>query len=271
MVRCCTILAMSTSHYDTVTARLPILGVAAVQASHVGQVRDHNEDSSAWLPELGLAVVADGVGGYLAGEVASAIATCQIVNELYSHWLATGGHWPAELKGLLKTAMGKANRAIIEAASQDAGCRGMATTAVIAIFTEQDLWLAHIGDSRLYRWRQATLTALTRDHTLRQQLIDQGLCSPAEAAEAVGSNIITRALGTEASPRVETSCHRLHAGDRYLLCTDGLHDMLEDREIAQTLASIEDIQASAYRLLDLANLAGGRDNITVVLAASITR
>ncbi|HED14545.1 MAG TPA: serine/threonine-protein phosphatase [Gammaproteobacteria bacterium] len=261
---------MSISHGDATTANLQSTsGFLAVQASHVGQLRAHNEDSSAWLPELGLAVVADGVGGYRAGEVASAIATYQIVSELYRRWLTAGRSWKATaLCSTLEAALGSANHAIIEVAGREIRYQGMATTAVAAVFGSETLWLAHIGDSRLYRWRESTLTVLTHDHTLQQQLIDQGLCSPTEAAAAVGSNIITRALGAEASARVETSRHRLHAGDRYLLCTDGLHDMLEDREIASSMATIKNVQTSACHLLDLANLAGGHDNITVILVAS---
>jgi len=257
---------MNTPHYDTVTGlSQSILSFSAVQASHVGQLRDHNEDSSAWLPELGLAVIADGVGGYRSGEVASALATSQIVHSLANQWRIAGKRWPGAVSNILEAAMNAANHAIIDTARQDTDCQGMATTAVAAVFHAQNLWLAHIGDSRLYRWRQSTLTPLTRDHTLRQQLIDQGICSPVEAAAAVGGNIITRALGTEARARAEIGSHPMLAGDRYILCTDGLHDMLEDREIALALATIEDARTAAYRLLDLANLAGGRDNITVVL------
>jgi len=260
---------MNTSHHDvTATRSQPVLGFSAVQASHVGKVCKHNEDCSAWLPELGLAVVADGVGGYCAGEVASAIATSQIVNTLYNQWLTAGGRWPEALYSSLTAAIEVANSAIINVAKADTGCQGMATTAVVAVFQDQSLWIAHIGDSRLYRWRQSTLTRLTRDHTLQQRLIDQGFCTPAEAVTAVGSHIITRALGTEVTARVETSCHDIQAGDHYLLCSDGLHDMLEDHEIAQVLASTVGVHNSAYRLLDQANLAGGRDNITVVLVAS---
>lgn len=260
---------MNGPHFKTVTGQpRSTLGFTATQASDVGQLRDHNEDSSAWLPELGVAIVADGVGGYRAGEVASAIATSQLVNSLLDQWLAAGGCWSTTKPNFLEAAMRAANRALVEAASQNPDWQGMATTAVVAVFDDQKLWWAHIGDSRLYRLRQSVLTPLTHDHTLRQQLINQGLCTPEEAVAAVGSNIITRALGTETMAQLETGCHSVQAGDRYLLCTDGLHDMLEDAEIARTLGGIEDLQQSVYRLLDLANLAGGRDNITAVLVAS---
>ncbi len=235
--------------------------------SDAGRVRDNNEDAVGCDPELGLAVLADGMGGYNAGEIASAMAVATLRSEL-TLWLAVSGDGDdsAAVRAAMQQATDAANHAIYEAAHQNAQYHGMGTTLVLGLFRDRRAVIGHIGDSRCYRWRGGQLQALTRDHSLLQEQIDAGLLTPAEAAHAPNRNLVTRALGVEPTVELEVNEHAVEAGDVFLLCSDGLNDMLGDREIGALLArGGHDMPGSAQALMDAANAAGGRDNISLVL------
>ncbi len=236
--------------------------------SDPGRVRKHNEDSVAINADLGCVVLADGMGGYLAGEVASQITTEKIMAEITLRLdgfnLREQEHQAANW---LQQAIINANRAILDCAAGNSDYSGMGTTVVSAIFLEDKVFIAHVGDSRLYRWRNQTLEALTSDHSVLQQMLDNGLYTPEEARNAPNKNLVTRALGLNGQIESTVSEHTILNQDLYLLCSDGLNDMLDDAEISAVLASHEDnIEEAASALIQAANDKGGFDNISVILA-----
>jgi protein phosphatase len=160
-----------------------------------------------------------------------------------------------------------ANRAIFNAAHADPQFAGMGTTLVVGVFRGGRLLLGHIGDSRGYRWREGHLVQLTRDHSLLQEQIDAGLISPEQAARSPQKNLVTRAVGVEDVVLLEAHAHAVHPDDWFLLCSDGLSDMLDDSQIAAVLSAYPQIDKAAPALIDAANQAGGRDNIAVILVA----
>ena len=158
-----------------------------------------------------------------------------------------------------------ANRAIFNAANSNPQYAGMGTTLVVGVFRETRLLLGHVGDSRGYRLRAGRLMQITHDHSLLQEQIDAGLITPEQAAFSANKNLVTRAVGVEDTVLLETHLHEVMPGDIYLLCSDGLSDMLDDETIAQLLQSCESLPEAASALIDAANDAGGKDNISVVL------
>lgn len=238
-------------------------GLEAFGLTDQGRRREQNEDAFdvvvyADNPSGGLFVVADGMGGYAAGEVASELAIKQITTTFRSTREGT-------LAERLERAVQDANVAIAQA-GQDAIRRGMGSTVVCAAIEDGFLISAHVGDSRLYRLRGQAIERLTRDHSLVQARVDSGLMTMEEAEAAGNRNIVTRALGMELGVEVELGEHTVEPGDRYLLCSDGLAGMVRDREmrhIAGTMAP----EAACRQLIDLANDRGGPDNITVVIVA----
>ncbi len=232
-----------------------------------GLVRENNEDSVTFDASSGLAVLADGMGGYNAGEVASAMATTFIRSEL-GRWLAEAGHQTSarDLRRAMEICADNANRAIFNAANANPQYAGMGTTLVVAVFQQDRLMLGHIGDSRCYRLRDGLLTRMTRDHSLLQEQLDAGLITPDEAADSLHKNLITRALGVEDSVLLEVNEHRIAPGDLYLLCSDGLSDMIDEETMASLLCTQTDLPHLATRLIETANANGGRDNISVLLA-----
>ncbi len=232
-----------------------------------GRVRHNNEDAIVADPARGLAVLADGMGGYNAGEVASAMATSLLARQLGEHLDALGpAPTPGDAVQALRAAADHANRSIFQAARDHASYRGMGTTLVAAVFRAQCLVLGHIGDSRAYRWRRGALTRLTRDHSLLQEQLDAGLITPQQAAVSLHRNLVTRALGIEETVRFEVHEHVVEPGDCYLLCSDGLTDMVDDTRISAILARPGRLQDKVHALVDAANAQGGRDNIAVLLA-----
>jgi protein phosphatase len=231
-----------------------------------GRARSNNEDSVAVDEDSALAVLADGMGGYNAGEVASGMATSFIQAEL-GRWLKEGGQraTDAEVRRAMDICVDNANRAIFNASNANPQYAGMGTTLVVAVFREGQLRLGHVGDSRAYRWRAGQLAQITRDHSLLQEQIDAGLITPEQAAFSANKNLVTRAVGVEDTVLLETHLHELQPGDVVLMCSDGLTDMLDDAAIAQLLATHEDLPAAGKALIDAANEAGGKDNIALVL------
>lgn len=237
-----------------------------------GLVRSHNEDSISHNQECGLAVLADGMGGYNAGEVASAIAISTL-NEALEAQLQTRA-WVARsrrskyIQQLLAASVERANSAILAAARSEPQFSGMGTTLVAAIFHRNKLTIAHVGDSRVYRLRRGELALLTRDHSLLQEQIDAGLIDPEMARFSSNRNLITRAVGVDHAIDVEVHDHQTQVGDVYLLCSDGLSDMLSTQEIAEILRNtVSDLGLACDALVARANKNGGRDNTSVILIA----
>jgi protein phosphatase len=235
-------------------------------AVDTGRARSNNEDSVAVDEPARLAVLADGMGGYNAGEVASGMLTAFIKAEL-GRWLQEAGDnaTDAEVRRAMDICVDNANRAIFNAANSNPQYAGMGTTLVMAVFREGRLLVGHVGDSRAYRLRGGKLAQITRDHSLLQEQIDAGLITPEQAAFSANKNLVTRAVGVEDTVLLETHLHEVQPGDIYLLCSDGLSDMLDDEAIAQVLQAHDSVPAIGTGLIDAANDAGGKDNIAVVL------
>ncbi len=236
-----------------------------------GMVRSHNEDSVFGNPHGGLVVLADGMGGYNAGEVASGMTTTVLSTELEAAF-ATRSPDDEEAEGLsyahsaILSRVAQTNSAIYNAAESQPQYAGMGTTLVLALFHDNKVTVAHIGDSRLYRLRDGELTQLTKDHSLLQEQIDAGMITAEDARHSQNKNLVTRALGVD--PEVETEIHDHDAlpGDIFLLCSDGLNDMVEDEETAMTLQVLgANLELAATQLIQMANDNGGRDNVSVIL------
>jgi PPM family protein phosphatase len=232
-----------------------------------GLARENNEDSVTVDKPTRLAILADGMGGYNAGEIASGMATTFIKSEL-GRWLAQAGrHANArEVRRAMEICVDNANRSIFNAANSNPQYSGMGTTLVVGVFQDGRLMLGHIGDSRCYRLRGATLEQITKDHSLLQEQMDAGLITPEQAATSTNKNLVTRALGVEDAVLLEVNEHRVEPGDLFLMCSDGLSDMLDDEAIAQILSSEGSLEQKSVQLIDAANANGGRDNISVLLA-----
>jgi protein phosphatase len=241
-------------------------------ATHTGMVRAHNEDAIGTDPSIGLAVLADGMGGYNAGEVASGIAVALISKESRDMLSRVASNerdrGTGELMAIkiLRNVIGRANASIFQAANSQPQYAGMGTTLVVALLADNQLIVAHVGDSRLYRLRGDELEQLTRDHSLLQEQIDSGMITKEMARRSQNKNLVTRAVGIE--PQVEADIHTYEAveGDMFLLCSDGLNDMVDDEDILLTLASLKaNLPLAANQLVQMANDNGGRDNVSVIL------
>ncbi|MBK6637692.1 MAG: Stp1/IreP family PP2C-type Ser/Thr phosphatase [Rhodocyclaceae bacterium] len=236
-----------------------------------GVVRSHNEDSVATREAVGLVVLADGMGGYNAGEVASGMATTLLASELERAFSErspsqVGAGGTAFAHTALAQEIARANGAIYQAARSQPQYAGMGTTLVTAVFHNNSLTVGHLGDSRLYRLRNGEFETITRDHSLLQEQIDAGLINKEQARLSQNKNLVTKALGVD--PEVEPSIQTLpvQVGDIYLLCSDGLNDMVEDEEIGMTLGMLAaNLPLCASQLIELANDNGGRDNVSVIL------
>lgn len=224
--------------------------------SDIGKVRDTNEDSFICRPPL--FVVADGMGGHVAGEVASRMAVEAVGNCFDA---ARGG----DPLALLSQAITQANKMIFRMAQEDDGCAGMGTTVTAAFVEGTKLYWGHVGDSRLYLLRAGALSQITEDHSLVSELVKKGNITAVEALSHPHRNILTRAVGTGEDVLVDTGSFGLLPGDRVLLCTDGLTNMVADEEIAATLRQGGDVAALLAGMVEKANAAGGLDNITAIL------
>jgi serine/threonine protein phosphatase PrpC len=250
--------------------------LAFVGKTDTGRVREHNEDTIASDVDVGLLVLADGMGGYNAGEVASGIAVKTITNlvreglareDLASIDRSTGLTRPSIV---LRDAITRANKIIYQTARSQAECEGMGTTVVAALFYDNRISIAHVGDSRLYRQRGSEIAQVTMDHSLLQELVDRGFYSPEEAQRAANKNYVTRALGVEPQVEVEVQEQPVDKGDIFILCSDGLSDMVEDEDIRLTISTFgANLDTVAKQLIQLANENGGRDNVSVVLAQAV--
>lgn len=223
--------------------------------SDVGRVRDGNEDS--YLVQDPFYVVADGMGGHLAGDVASRIAV-QTISEKTQDGNAT-------TPDALERAVKAANQAIWSKAHEDPSLHGMGTTCTLVLVTDSEIHLAHVGDSRAYLFRDGELTQVSDDHTLVGRMVKEGRLKPEEAERHPQRNIVTRALGVDEDVEVDLETVSVQEGDTILICSDGLTSMVDANAIRDVLANASDPQQAADRLIDIANEAGGEDNITAVV------
>jgi len=246
-----------------------------VGLTDTGKVREHNEDTIAVDADIGLLVLADGMGGYNAGEVASGIAVKTIVNLVKEQVEREDLNVQDREAGLsrptiiLRDAIHRANKIIYQTARTQPQCEGMGTTVVAALFFDNKITIAHVGDSRLYRQRVGgdKLEQVTMDHSLLQELVDRGFYSAEEAQRAANKNYVTRALGVEPNVDVEIQEVPANKGEVFILCSDGLSDMVEDEDIHLTINTFSaNLDTVAKQLIQLANDNGGRDNVSVVMA-----
>ncbi len=256
------------------SATMSLIGkINSVALSDTGKVREHNEDMIGAETDIGLFVLADGMGGYNAGEVASGIAVKTITNlvreavqreNLSDRDPASGLSRPGII---LRDAIHRANKIIYHTSKTQPQCEGMGTTVVACLFYDNRISMAHVGDSRLYRLRENRFEQMTADHSLLQELVDRGFYSPEEAQRATNKNYVTRALGVEENVEVSITEHPVQKSDYYVLCSDGLSDMIEDEDIHLTISTFSaNLDTVAKQLIQLSNDNGGRDNVSVVMA-----
>jgi PPM family protein phosphatase len=237
------------------------------QLTDQGRVRDNNEDYVFLDETHGLVLLADGMGGYNAGEVASHMAVTHMAAELGS-WFVQGGKLANSkaIRRAMEASAENVNKSIFKEAHENPECAGMGTTLVMGVFLSGSVMVGHIGDSRCYCLRQNQLKQLTRDHSFLQEQLDAGLISPEQAAVSPHRNLVTRAMGVEPKVQLEVHEYRVNKGDLYLFCSDGLTDMVIDRDIGYILRATDiPLKQKARQLVDLANASGGRDNISVLL------
>lgn len=243
-----------------------------VGMSDPGRIREHNEDTIGTDADIGLVVLADGMGGYKAGEVASGIAVRTVMGLVKSAVEREDLTLQDDDSGLnrpgilLRDAIQRANKLIYQTARTQPNCEGMGTTIVAGLFFDNKLTIAHVGDSRMYRFRDGKLEQVTQDHSLLQELVARGFYTPEEAQRAAAKNYVTRALGVETTVDVDVKVLPVAKDDLYLLCSDGLSDMVEDDDIQLTINTFgANLETLARQLVLLSNDNGGRDNISVVL------
>ncbi len=237
----------------------------------VGRVRTNNEDAVGADDELGLLILADGMGGYKAGEVASGVAVASVLETVRKRLpqlrddAGEDDHSAHAL--LLREALEAAHTSVYHVSRSQKQCEGMGTTAVVLLFRDDCIAVASVGDSRLYRLRDREIQQVTRDHSLVQELIDRGFYSEEEAEQKVARNIVTRALGIEPEIQVDLIEEPAEVGDIYLMCSDGLSDLVPADAIRLTLLQFADnLENAAAELVRQANMAGGKDNVSVVVA-----
>lgn len=249
------------------------LRIEVAGETNVGMKRTHNEDSFSIIEDSGLYVVADGMGGHASGEVASKMA----VDSLREFFAATATDpertWPYKMdraKGYeenrLITGIKLANLRIYETAQRESGKRGMGTTIVVLFAVEEGVYVAHVGDSRIYRVRDGKIEQLTEDHSLLNDYIKMKRLTPEEIANFPHKNVIVRALGMKDTVKVDTRFEAPREGDLYILCSDGLSGPVEDPEMLEIVTKHADLKTAASKLIERANENGGPDNITAVLA-----
>ncbi len=243
-----------------------------VGMSDTGRIREHNEDTIGTDSDIGLVVLADGMGGYKAGEVASGIAVRTVMTllkealEREDLTLRDPESGLSRSGILLRDAINRANKIIYQTAKTQPNCEGMGTTVVAGLFFDDKLTVAHVGDSRLYCQRAGELRQVTQDHSLLQELVARGFYTPEEAQRAASKNYVTRALGVEPTVEVDVTEVPVLKDDLFLLCSDGLSDMVEDEDIHLTISTFGgNLETLARQLVLLSNENGGRDNVSIVV------
>ena len=240
--------------------------------SDVGKRREKNEDSYLVNDELALYTVADGMGGHLGGDIASRLAATtveEVVKDLEKDpdmTLQEGINIkPGEYQGYLRYAVALSSKRIFEKAHDESTLRGMGTTMVALLFRSNKVYIANVGDSRAYRIREEEISQITKDHSLVGEQMRAGILTEDEAKASRLKNIITRSVGFQEDVEADVDIRVVREGDRYLLCSDGLSNMIEDDEI-RDIVSTNDLDTACKRLIDIANERGGDDNITVIIA-----
>jgi len=253
------------------------MDVQAAGLTHVGRQRQHNEDSYLVAGDARLFLVADGMGGHAAGEIASRIAVDSI-SEFILHTKEDDGTWPhaydehyKRVTNRLMAAVRMANTRVLEAMRKDARLRGMGTTVVACLADEKTMSVAHVGDSRAYLIRDGQLSRITNDHSWVFEQVQAGMLTEAEAEKHPLRNVITRALGGALQVAPDASEIEIRSGDVYLLCSDGLTGMVPEEEILRVVTGAENLDAACEQLIEAANARGGLDNITAVLVKTICR
>jgi protein phosphatase len=241
--------------------------IEMVGVTDVGSVRQYNEDSIAIDRENAVMALADGMGGHRAGEVASRMATEAIFNELKSHVAefgnAAGDHSP---RLAIEQSIKRANKAVYQASQTTAAYQGMGTTVAAAVFYDNAVALGHIGDSRIYRLRGRVLQLLTRDDSLLRDQVELGLIAAADARESHNRSLVTRALGIEQDVSPHIHEEKVLPGDVFLLCSDGLNDLVDDADIELIVQSLKsNLPLAAHHLVQAAKDNGGYDNVSVII------
>jgi serine/threonine protein phosphatase PrpC len=242
----------------------------------VGSVRDHNEDAIGYKDNIALAVLADGMGGHRGGEMASAITVSTILDVISKKSKKTNAAETDEETGyskkslLIHEAVTQANKNVHDSSEANAQYRGMGTTVVVVLFYDNRFTVAHVGDSRLYRLRYGELEQITRDHSLSQELVDRGFYTSEQAKDSLNKNLVTRAVGIDNNVQIDMQEGIAMIDDIYLLCSDGVNDMIDDDLIKSVLnENSNDLEKAASEIIHLSNEHGGKDNISVLLAKPI--
>ena len=246
--------------------------IQIVGYTDTGRVRQNNEDSIGYDSVLGLLVLADGMGGHLGGEVASSMSVDTIVQLVQQNLPSVG---PGQIDAnsgfslesvCIQQAIDQANILVYEKSGSQSELRGMGTTIVVMLLYDNRFSLAHIGDSRCYRYRGQKMEQITKDHSLLQELIDRGFYTHEEAKKSLNKNLVTKALGIDPSITPDIQEELVMKNDIYLLCSDGLTDLVEDEDISLTIKRFSDnLEEAAKQLITKANQNGGKDNISVIL------
>lgn len=257
-----------SSYKASLKGRISIYG-----KTDAGRYRDHNEDSIGFDEDIALAVLADGMGGHRCGEIASAMTVSTIIEHINNNISTLRPQDTDKDTGnsshstLVCDAIRKANHNVYQASGSNEQYRGMGTTVVVLIFYDNRFTVAHVGDSRLYRLRGENFEQLTRDHSLTQELLDRGFYTPEQARTSVNKNMITRAVGIDEDVQIDIHEDAALTDDIYLLCSDGVNDMISDDLIRSILMDNQgDLHKSASEIIDNANQSGGKDNISALLA-----
>jgi PPM family protein phosphatase len=248
-----------------------MMDVKAYGLTDVGRQRQHNEDTFLLEQNARLFVVADGMGGHAAGEIASRIATDSI-SEFILHTVEEDGTWPhgydehySRSTNRLMAALKMANTRVLEAMRKDARLRGMGTTVVAGLFDGKTASIAHVGDSRAYLVRDSQMSRITNDHSWVFEQVQAGMLTEAEAEKHPLRNVITRALGGALTVNPDASEIEVRDGDLFLLCSDGLTGMVPEDEILRIVVENDNLEEACRCLIDLANQRGGHDNVTAIL------
>lgn len=256
---------LSQSEDDNLNMAALPYKVLSVGLSDMGLVRQNNEDVWAEQPSIGLFVLADGMGGHQAGEVAARETTTSLCRVLKKKITPSKNYSFADLQDLLKRAIMHVNGLVYKMGRAEYELRGMGTTLCCLLFHADGLIFAHVGDSRIYRMREGKFDQLTKDHSLLRDLVDQGQLNDNQATDFLYKNIITKAIGTEPKVDPTVKSTNVYAEDIYLMCSDGLSDLLTAKEISEIIKNAPSQQQAAQTLVNRANEEGGRDNITVVI------
>ena len=240
--------------------------VLSAGLSDIGQVRQNNEDVWAEEPSIGLYVLADGMGGHQAGEIAARETATSLCRALKRKNILSQNYSLSDLHDLLKRAIIHVNGLVYKMGRSKTELRGMGTTLCCLLFHPKGLVFAHVGDSRIYRMRAGKFEQLTKDHSLLRDLVEQGKLNDNQATDFIYKNIITKAIGTESKVDPTVKQCNVMMEDTYLMCSDGLTDLIAAKEIGEILSNSSSHEAAIKELISRANAEGGRDNITVVIA-----